>query len=117
MEHDCRDGDVVANGGHDLGHAHGPGAVASVGNGRTIRSCLLGADDGWQCVAAVAPAHGGEEAAWFLEAQVAVGYRVDVADIGGHHDSGRHGLFELAQNLAWVEPVAGHVVGVFDGFG
>ena len=103
--------------GHDLGHAHGPGSVTSVGNGWTVRSSLLGTNDRGQCVAAVTPTHGGEEAAWLFETQVAIGHRVDVADVGGHHDPSWHGLFELTQNLAWVEPVARHVVRVFDGLG
>jgi hypothetical protein len=41
----------------------------------------------------------------FFEAQVAVGHRVDVADVGGHHHVGRHGLFQLAQHLARVQVV------------
>src|SRR5699024_10698535 len=100
MEHDGGHGDIVAHAGHGLHHRHAPGAVARIGNGRTVRSSLLGANDRWEGVAAVAEGHGGEETAWFFETQVAVGDRVDVADVGRHHDIFRHGLFQLTQNLA-----------------
>src|SRR3990167_8601480 len=42
----------------------------------------------------------------------AVGHRVDVADVGGYHDVGRHGLFELAQHLARMQ-VAAAAEGLF----
>src|SRR5699024_5893601 len=73
------DRDVMADRGEDLDHAHRPGAVTGVGDGRTLGSGPLGADDRRQRVAAVAEAHRGEEAARTLEPQVAVGDGVDVA--------------------------------------
>ena len=90
------DRNVVAHCGHRLDHTHGPRAVTGVRDGWSIRSSGLGADDGRQGVTAVAPAHGGEEGTGLLEAQVTVGNRVDVADVSGHHDPGRHGLLQLA---------------------
>ncbi len=85
VEHHRRHRDVVAHAGHDLAHAHAPGAVAGIADGRAVRRRHLGADDGRQGVAAVAEAHRREEAARPLEAQVAVRHAVDVADVGGHH--------------------------------
>src|SRR5690606_31272514 len=63
VEYHGRHGDVVSYTGHDFAHAHAPGSVARIGHGRTVRCRDLGANDGREGVAAVAPAHGGEEAA------------------------------------------------------
>ncbi len=103
MEHHGGDGNVVAHAGHGFHQAHAPGAVAGVGDRGPVGRGHLRADDGRKRVAAVAPAHGGEEAARLLEAQVAVGDRVDVADVGGDHHVLGHGLLELAQHLARVQ--------------
>src|SRR5690606_13088092 len=107
VEYHSRNRDVVAHAREDLDHAHGPGAVTGVGDGGTIRSSNLGTNDGGQRVATVAPAHGREHAAGTLETQIAVGHRVDVADVGRHHDIFGHGFFQLAQHLAGVQVVAG----------
>ena len=47
-----------------------------------------------------------EEALRLLEAQVAVGHGVDIADVGGHHDVLRHVVFQGAQGKARVHPLA-----------
>ena len=106
MEHHRGDRYVVAHGRHDLAHAHAPGTVACITQRRTLGCRGLRADHGGQCIAAVAKTHGRKEAARALEAQVTVRHRVDVADVGGHHHIRRHGLFQLAQDLARVQPVA-----------
>ena len=105
----------MPDGGEHLDHAHRPGAVTGVGDGRTFGSRTLGADDRRQGVAAVAEAHRSEEAAGTFETQVAVGDGVDVADVGGDHDVGGHRLLELAQHLARVQPVAVLLLGLVDG--
>src|SRR5690606_36534041 len=64
------DGNIVAHAGHDFRHAHAPSAVAGIRNGGAMRRSHFGAYDGGQGVAAVAPAHGGEEAAWLFNAQI-----------------------------------------------
>src|SRR5699024_215067 len=86
------DRNVVTHAGENLDHAHGPGAVAGVSNGATFRRRGLGTNNGGQRVTAVAEAHRGEQAARFLEAQVAVGHGVDVTDVGGDHDVLGHGF-------------------------
>ena len=75
-------GNVVTNRGHNFHHAHGPGPIARIGNGGAVGGCSLGANNGGKRIATVAKAHGGKEAAWLFKAKVAVGHRVDVADIG-----------------------------------
>ena len=60
----------------------------------------LGADDGREGIAAVAEAHRGEHRVGLVEAQVAVGDRADVADVGGDHGVLGHRLLQLAQHLA-----------------
>ncbi len=103
MEHHRRDRDVLPHAGQNLAHGHAPGAVSGVGDGGALGRGHLGADDGGQRVAAVAEAHRREEAARPLEAQVAVGHRVDVADVGGHHGVFGHGLFQFPEHLARVQ--------------
>src|SRR5690606_29103702 len=97
MENHGGDRNVVAHASHDFGHAHAPGTVPRIGDGGAIGRGHFRADDGGKGVAAVAPAHGREEAARPFEAQIAVGHRVDVADVGGDHGVLGHGFFELAQ--------------------
>ena len=96
----------MAHRGHHLNHAHSPGAIACVRHRRTIISSLLGSNNGRQRIAAVAPTHGCQKRPGLFEAQVAVGYRIDVADVGGHHYPSRHGPLQFPQHLTWVQPTA-----------
>ena len=100
VEHHRGHRDVLAHAGQGLAEAHAPGAVAHIGDGRAPRFRHLGADGRGEGVAAVAEAHGGEEALRLFEAQIAVGHRTDVADVGGHHGVLGQRLLQFAQGAA-----------------
>ena len=80
--------------------AHAPGAVADIGDGRPVGCGHLGADDRGQRIAAIAEAHRREHRIGLVEAQIGIGHRADIADVGRHHGVLRHRLFEFAQHLA-----------------
>ncbi|MPM58343.1 hypothetical protein SDC9_105174 [bioreactor metagenome] len=118
MEDHGGDRNVVAHCGHDFHHRHAPCAVTGIRDRRAIHGRALGADDGGQRIAAVAERHGREERTRLVKAQITVGHRVDVADVGGDHHARRHGLFQLAQHLARVQVFAAcgwlFLLGLFD---
>ena len=106
MEHHRRHRNALAHAGQQFLEAHAPGAVAHIGHGRTIGPAQLGADQRRQRVAAVAEAHGRQHGIRFVEAQIAVGHRADIADVGGHHHMLGHGQFQLAQYAARMHAAA-----------
>ena len=57
------DRNVVTHAGHGFHQAHAPRTVAGIRDSRAMRCRDLGADDGRERIAAIAPAHRGEEAA------------------------------------------------------
>src|SRR5690606_26316551 len=106
VEHHRGDRDFLARAGQQFLETHAPGAIAHVGDRRPVGAAQLGADQGGQRIAAVAEAHGGQHRIRLPEAQIAVGYRADIADVGRHHHMVRHGALQLAQHAARMHAAA-----------
>ena len=85
VEDDRHDGDVLPDAGQHLVQAHSPSAIPDIGQTGPVRLGHFGPDGRGEGVAAVAEAHGAEEAVRLVEPQVAVGHGADVADVGGDH--------------------------------
>ena len=101
VEDDGCDRNVLAYASQRFLQAHPPCSVADIGDSRTLRTGDLRADGGGKGVSAVAETHGSEETLRLVKAQVGVGDRTDVADIGCDHGVFGHGAFEFAQDSPW----------------
>ncbi len=107
VEHHDGHADLLARTGQQFVEADAPRTVADIGERRPVGIRHLRAADHRERVAAVAETHGGEHGARRVEAQIGIGDRTDIADVGRDHRVGRHGLLERPQHLARM-----HVAGV-----
>ena len=111
VEDDRRHWNILTHAGEDLGEAHAPGAIADIGDSRPVGSAAtLAPMTGGQRIAAIAEAHCREHRIGLVEAQIGIGDRTDIADIGRYPWRCAGIAFSSSRSIwrgcMWGEPLA-----------